>query len=170
MSVDMAEFIKYKDKIEKMSKQYDIFIREFLLKQALDLIRKAKQKTPTDTGLLKNSWSVGSEAIALRFKNGKYKKVSGISAFEKEPSVDDITKEGEYLKITVSNPTEYASYVEYGHSQQPGRYVPAIGKKLKSGWVDGKFMLTLSIKEIQDKIPSRYKTEFTKWLKSLGVD
>ena len=28
---------------------------------------------------------------------------------------------------------EYASYVEYGHRQEPGRYVPALGKRLKNG-------------------------------------
>jgi hypothetical protein len=30
----------------------------------------------------------------------------------------------------VGTKLEYAPYVEYGHSQQPGRYVPAIGKRL----------------------------------------
>ena len=53
----------------------------------------------------------------------------------------------------VINQTEYAMYVEYGHRQTPGRYVPALGKKLKEGWVPGKFMLTISAEEIQRKSP-----------------
>ena len=44
--------------------------------------------------------------------------------------------------LNVINPTEYASYVEYGHRQEPGRYVPALGKRLKASWVDGRLMLT----------------------------
>ncbi len=44
-------------------------------------------------------------------------------------------------KVTVYNNTEYASHVEYGHRQQPGRYVPAIGKRLKKDFVPGQKML-----------------------------
>ena len=33
---------------------------------------------------------------------------------------------------------KYAPYVELGHHQQPGRYVPAIGKRLKASYVPGK--------------------------------
>lgn len=33
---------------------------------------------------------------------------------------------------------EYAPYVEFGHHQQPGRYVPALKKRLKLSWVPPK--------------------------------
>ena len=56
-------------------------------------------------------------------------------------------------EIEIINNVIYASYVEYGHRQTPGRYVPAIGKKLKSGWVEGKFMLTLSVKDVERMAP-----------------
>lgn len=36
----------------------------------------------------------------------------------------------------------YAPYVEYGHHQQPGRYVPAIGKRLVASYVEGKHFFT----------------------------
>ena len=32
---------------------------------------------------------------------------------------------------------EHAPHVEYGHRQTPGRYVPAIGKRLKASFVPG---------------------------------
>ena len=32
---------------------------------------------------------------------------------------------------------KYAPHVEYGHRQTPGRYVPAIGKRLKASYVPG---------------------------------
>ena len=35
----------------------------------------------------------------------------------------------------VGTNVEYAPYVEYGHHQQPGRYVPALKKRLKVSWV-----------------------------------
>ena len=43
--------------------------------------------------------------------------------------------------VTVYNNTEYAAHVEYGHRQTPGRFVPAIGKRLKKSFVPGKKML-----------------------------
>ena len=38
----------------------------------------------------------------------------------------------------VGTNVSYAPPVELGHHQQPGRYVPAIGKRLKRSWVPGK--------------------------------
>ena len=38
--------------------------------------------------------------------------------------------------VYVGTNNEYAPYVELGHHQQPGRYVPAIGKRLVRSWVD----------------------------------
>ena len=37
---------------------------------------------------------------------------------------------------------EYAPYVEYGHHQEPGRYVPALGKRLVASYVAGHPYLT----------------------------
>lgn len=55
--------------------------------------------------------------------------------------------------IEIVNPVEYASYVEFGHRQTPGRYVPALGKRLKNGFVEGKKMLTISEDEIRRDAP-----------------
>ena len=68
--------------------------------------------------------------------------------------------------IVKDNPVEYASYVEFGHRQQPGRYVPALGKQLKQGWVKGRFMLTISEGEIQDIAPKVIEAKLKKWLKN----
>lgn len=43
----------------------------------------------------------------------------------------------EHTEVIGTN-VEYAPFVELGHAQEPGRYVPAIGKKLKASWVEGK--------------------------------
>lgn len=37
--------------------------------------------------------------------------------------------------MAVGTNVEYAPYVELGHHQQPGRYVPKLGKRLKKSWV-----------------------------------
>lgn len=40
---------------------------------------------------------------------------------------------------------EYAPHVEYGHRQTPGRYVPAIGKRLKASYVPGQHYLAQNV-------------------------
>lgn len=62
-------------------------------------------------------------------------------------------KTGDDHIITAENPEKYASYEEYGHRQTPGRYVPALGKRLKASWVNGKFMLRTSADEISEQYP-----------------
>ena len=39
---------------------------------------------------------------------------------------------------TIGSTVEYAPYVELGHSQESGRYVPAIGARLVQSFVPGK--------------------------------
>ena len=40
--------------------------------------------------------------------------------------------------LLVGTNVEYAPYVELGHRQQPGRFVPKIKKRLVRSWVPGK--------------------------------
>ncbi len=108
------------------------FTKDIANEIAMRLLRRIKQKTPvgqyTDGrvgGTLRNGWAIGQ-----------------------------ITQKGYSYTIEIINPVEYASYVEYGHRQTPGRFVPAIGKKLKKSWVKGRFMMTLSFKEIDQLTPS----------------
>ena len=55
-------------------------------------------------------------------------------------------------RVEVYNNTEYAAHVEYGHRQQVGRYVPAIGKRLKKPFVEGKHMLRDAVQQRQDSL------------------
>ena len=74
---------------------------------------------------------------------------------------------GNTYEITVSNPVEYASYVEYGHRQQPGRFVPAIGKRLKANWVDGQYMLTISEVDMLKIQPQVLERLLHEWLEGM---
>ncbi len=58
-------------------------------------------------------------------------------------------------RIRIINPKKYAAYVEYGHRQEPGRYVPALGKRLKRAWVPGQGMMTKSEQEVRREAPGK---------------
>ena len=107
---------------------------------AARLLRKVKRgkRTPVDTGELRRNWQV-----------------SKIHLFDK------------FCVVEVYNATEYAEYVEFGHRQTPGRYVPAIGKRLKKAWVPGKFMLTLSTKELENIKDRIIRQKVEAWLKEV---
>ncbi|MGK5512049.1 HK97 gp10 family phage protein [Brevibacillus formosus] len=55
----------------------------------------------------------------------------------------NVVKRGDAYQIELFNNTHYASFVEYGHRT---------GKDL-TGWVEGRFMLTISMQEIERELP-----------------
>ena len=60
-------------------------------------------------------------------------------------------KHRNYYIASIVNPMEYASYVENGHRQKVGRYVPVLGKRLKTNFVEGHHMMKLSAKLVEQE-------------------
>lgn len=99
-------------------------------------------------GTLRRGWTAKTESEAESGRGGG----KNVTDFvQNELSVQKI---GNQYRITIINPVSYASYVEYGHIQEPGRYVPQIGKRLKKSWVEGQFMLTISEMELRSEAPA----------------
>ena len=128
MSVDYSQFIAFRDKFERLSNEFEVFLRRFLTKQALDVLAKTKRNTPVQTGTLRGSWTIG-----------------------------EVVRDGDVLKVTISNPVEYAKYVEYGHIDRS-----------HSKWVEGWFMCSLAIIDVKKKIPKRFQREFEAWFASFN--
>lgn len=57
---------------------------------------------------------------------------------------------------------EYAPFVELGHHQTPGRYVPAIGKRLKKSYVNPKPFLRPAIENHLDEYRHIIENELRK--------
>lgn len=100
-------------------------------------IAEVKQRTPVDHGRLRQSWT----------------KTQAVNT-------------GGSVQVDIVNNTEYAAFVEFGHRQEPGRYVPAIGKRLKVAWVPGRFMLKNSVSSIEKvmvgRVTKRFESELGK--------
>ncbi|BDR73631.1 phage protein [Clostridium tetani] len=56
--------------------------------------------------------------------------------------VGSIEKHGDSYVVEIFNNTEYASYVEYGHRTRDHKV-----------WVEGRFMATISMQEIERQLP-----------------
>lgn len=79
--------------------------------------------------------------------------------------IKSVQKKGDTWTATIFNSAEYASYVENGHRQERGRYVPQLGKSLKKAWVDGQFMMKLSAEEVEKEGPAYIRREFEAFLR-----
>lgn len=71
-------------------------------------------------------------------------------------SIGEVVRKGEGYEIVITNNTEYASYVEFGH-----RTVN------HAGWVDGRFMMTISEQEMESQGPTIINRRLTAFLKEV---
>lgn len=79
--------------------------------------------------------------------------------------LDGITRSGDTLQVWFVNPMTYATHVEYGHAK-PYKAGAAEGSE---DWVEGYFMMTVSLEIIQRNMPARFNQQFQAFLASLGV-
>ena len=86
--------------------------------------RNAESRTPVKSGELRRSWQLKGPFFT-----------------------------GSDITVELKNGKNYASFVENGHRQTPGRYVPAIGKKLKASWVPGQHFLQKATNETKGQLP-----------------
>lgn len=77
-------------------------------------------------GTLRRGWTAGKDADAFSFIMAN----------------TEVIKKGNVYMILISNLTEYASHVEYGH------------RTVNGGFVEGQFMMTISMDEMQDEVPA----------------
>ncbi len=126
MAADYRQLKDFHRKVMRLNgAQRDEFFTSTLNELGARLLRKTKIKTPVGkTRMLRRGWKV-----------------------------DPAGKTASGYQITISNPIEYASYVEYGHRTRNRR-----------GWVNGKFMLTKSKSEIKSIMPGLLNRRLTRYL------
>ena len=118
-------------------KKYQIIKREAvkiaLMSVGFKIEGAAKQMAPVDFGRLRASISTNWSSSGIEHGKTGGKAIAG----------DGVGNPGVATKVfgftvVVGTNVSYAKAVEHGHVQQPGRFVPAIGKKLKASFVEGK--------------------------------
>ena len=165
---DYRELKKLDERLQQLSEvDMDRLCRDAANEIAQVLWNKVKKRTPV--GVVPDDiWKSRKTKVSATGASGKTRKFFSREAAiyndywagYKGGSLRDawtilpIEKHGNQYTVTIINNLEYASYVEYGHRQTPGRYVPALGKTLKASWVKGRFMLTISEQEVKTLAPS----------------
>lgn len=194
MSVDFSQFQAFKDKLEHITNEEMNTLCEKCTKElSKQLITRVIKRTPVGDYSVEKEVTAKRDSSKHR-KGEKYtvrsnpsgkmggtlrrgwivKTQSEAESGKGSPNVGQINQYVEGLTIThagvnhsvnIINPVEYASYVENGHSQTPGRYVPAIGKRLKNSWVPGQFMLATAedeTRQVMDRVVEKEVNKFFK--------
>lgn len=148
------QFNKFKDK------NAEVFIEQCAKELAARLLAKVIKRTPVGQypassgkkgGTLRRGWTSKTHKEAM---SGSWK--SDSTAASKAAAYADslkINHFGNTIVIEIVNPVEYASYIEYGHRTANHK-----------GWVQGRFMLTISEQEIQSMVPKVLETKIKKFL------
>lgn len=123
------------EQLEDADKVVEEFINACAKELAARLLSKVIKRTPVGQypsgsgkvgGTLRRGWTAG--------------KGQGAKSYAQSLQVHHF---GGHYVIEITNPVEYASYVEFGHRTAN-----------HSGWVEGKFMLTISEQEVQAAAPA----------------
>lgn len=146
---NFQDFEKIKNNLEKLNQeQVDLFIDACAKELAARLLAKVIKRTPVGDypnssgkkgGTLRRGWTGGKNSSAVAY-------------------ADSLTIHhfGDAYVIEIINPVEYASYVEFGHR--------TVNYK---GWVNGRFMLTISEQEIQQAAPAIIEKKLMKQMGEL---
>ena len=131
MSADFSQLLTFQTNLTRLSDDLrQEFIEACAKELAAILLNKVIKRTPVGQypastgkkgGTLRRGWTGG--------------KTQGGKAYADSLRVNHY---GNTYVIEVVNPVEYASYVEFGHRTRN-----------HEGWVEGKFMLTISEQEVQ---------------------
>jgi len=140
INVDMRALEELQNRLGEaiMTEQIKILAENILLEIGNRLMAATKEKTPVDTGELRRNWFLS-----------------------------DLKWDGDNLELELYNNVEYAAHVEYGHAQEVGRFVPALGKRLVVPLVPGFFMMTRSEKELEQIVPELVKQRVENYLREV---
>ena len=108
-------------------------------------------------GITKNEFKNWLEKFLLKqaqkvISLGKPRTPVDTGALQRSWEIKDLRWAGRYLIVTINLPMEYASFIEFGHHSYEGRY-----------------MMAISIDDVQRALPARFDRDFRNWLKSKGV-
>lgn len=154
MSSGKCDYSQYEDFVKKLQENFnarkcDEIMTEAVKQVAARFLARVVKRTPV------GDYRIEKEKIAKRdskkHKKGEKYKVKVANPNGKQGgtlrrgwTADNmsVTRSGNKYIVIVSNPVKYAPYVEYGHRTRNHK-----------GWVEGKFMMTISCDKVQKMAP-----------------
>lgn len=144
VKMDFSQFDKFLEKLSRFSSTgVDKVFRETAEDAQNRLIREIKRRTGVG---VPPDWI--DDETRMKYWGG----YTGGSLRDSWRLQGVVKKGNTYTSGAVTN-LKYAPYYEFGHRQRPGRYVPAINRRLKVGWVPGNFPARNALAEVKKILP-----------------
>lgn len=128
MPSDLDRWDKFSENLIKHSKDLTKVLYDHA---STELLLNIQDDTPVDTGELKSDWTKGNEG---------YDSVLSYIRANVPIAVNSNTFTREFV-----NEKEHGYWVNYGHHQEVGRFVPKIQKRLVRDYVPGTYFLEGSL-------------------------
>ena len=146
VSFDFSGFEELEERLDRISGEELLKVKEDSVKELASVyLRNAKENTPvlgTQTKKLANGTVISTNSEHMR----------------RSWDAGDLESTQKETKIKVYNGASYAAFVNDGHRQHKGQFVPILGKRLVKGWVEGL--------HITDKAENAVKRKSKRILKS----
>ena len=155
--VDFRQLKQMQKKMEQLEKaNLEKFCEDAAKALAARLLAKVIKRTlpgeykdGTTGGTLRRGWTAKSHReaeLSATFGGG--------NGAKKYADSMTVTKVGKVYQVEVINPVEYAAYVEFGHRTRDHK-----------GWVQGRFMMTISAVEVETAAPKIIEKKLLQFLK-----
>lgn len=147
-SFNANDLKKFQKELEKLNKSADAFLQACAKELAARLLRLVIKRTPVGEypensgkkgGTLRRGWTGEEDASAKGYADSL-----------------EIQHNGETYFIEIINSISYGVYVEYGHRTPDHK-----------GWVPGRFMMTISERELEKIAPKVLEKKLEKLLRSV---
>ena len=146
------EFLEFANKFHK-TLQEEEFIYDVMNMLGNIMIREVKMKTPV--GQYDNTVFFVSGGKLLVFEGKQNARVGG--ELRRNWVLHSVESTGDGYVVSISNNTEYASFVENGHRKADG-----------TGWVEGQFFMKITMDEIMEQLPKIVGPAYEDYLRRFG--
>lgn len=165
---DLKDFTDFKDSLIRLSQSGNIqaFNKKVVENMASMYVREAKLNTP-----------VGKRSVKF-MQHGKIQTKYFDSEHTRQSwSIGKYQLNNTSGKVEVFNTSSYASFLNDGHRQEVGRFLPWIGQskggvmqggRLKKPWVDGAYMHEKAEKALSKNAKRIMEITLKKWIEKHG--
>lgn len=128
-------------------------------------VRIVKQLGAVYLARAKRLTPVGARGT-VTMKNGRKLKIK-TEHMRRAWDAGDVERARLSTSVRISNSASYASFVNDGHRQQPGRFVPILGKRLVANFVEGLHIAEAAQAEVEAKAKGIAERESGRWARRL---
>lgn len=162
MKKNFKKLKQFEANLEALNEHKDLFMQQMANDLAAMFLAEVKKRTPVGKGTFE---VVGKIKRGKNKGKVKLKKISQGGSLRKSWYIVKAIKHRDYYIASIFNPMEYAAYVENGHRQKVGRYVPILGKRLKANFVEGHHMMKLSAELVEQEGYAYVQQRFYEFLR-----